>query len=199
MLQADIFVAVGNLQFGKHDGWQQRNLLPNGQGNLWLTVPVEGNMHTKLKDVKICHHRDWQQKHLRTLYLRYPKAAHTPLMKSLVKIYSHKWERLFDLNIALIKVIAAALEVRTPLIIDEEITGQRHDLIINLCQKYQALHHLAGRGSLNYMDADYLNRLRARGITTTFLPQDITSRFPYSAIHYLLSRGVKWTRRVLRA
>lgn len=197
MKRANVFVIVSNLQFSREDGFQQRNRIPGGNADLWLTVPVTGGMNDLIRDIKVCNDLPWARKHLKTLRLRYPQAAGSQLMNDLTAIYSRPWERMAELNFALIRAMADALNITTELVLDEEVGGKKHELIVNLCQKYQAAQHLAGRGSLQYMNQTYLSHLERLGITTEFITHDFTASHPYSALHYLLAEGPEWVKKVI--
>src|SRR3989344_62251 len=122
MSKADKFILITNIQYERQEGWQRRNRILNNNQDLWLTVPTLGSQNQMIKDVKINNSVLWQKKQKKTLEL----------------IYKTKWERLADLNIAIIKLIKNELKIPTELIIDEEINGDKQDLLINICKKYNA-------------------------------------------------------------
>src|SRR3989344_1605882 len=138
MSKADKFILITNIQYERQEGWQRRNKIFNNNQDLWLTVPTLGSQNQMIKDVKINNSVLWQKKQKKTLELIYKKSTNQEFLNELNKIYETKWERLADLNIAIIKLIKNELKIPTELIIDEEINGDKQDLLINICKKYNA-------------------------------------------------------------
>jgi hypothetical protein len=187
--RVDLFVIITNLQFEKHEGWQQRHKILGPSGDIWLTVPVLGSQNQLLKDAQIHNEINWRRKHRRTLELVYRNALGRTLLPRLTAIYEQSWTRLVDVNIAFIKLIREILDINTPLLIDEEVSGDGHKLLINLCRKYGADSYLSGAGAKLYMTKEYTNALAQAGINHKMVKKNLTPHYPYSILHYLLSEG----------
>lgn len=192
MRQADKFIIITNVQFEKGEGWQQRHKITGAQGDIWLTVPVFGTQNQLLRDVKINNNIPWRRKHQKTLYLLFHKSKGAYLLPEFTKIYERSWDRLVDLNFALIKLIASILEIKTPIVLDEEVSGKKQELLINICKKYNANKYLSGVGAKLYMNEDYLKKLKSNNIEHKIVARNLTAEFPYSTVHYLLSEGLEW-------
>lgn len=199
MAQADIFVITTNLQFAKGEGWQRRHKIKTQHGDQWLTVPVHGSQNQMIKEVMIDTTIDWRRKHTKAIAFAY---SHTPEKKILADLvdlyYQAEWERLVALNVALITFLRASLGLTTSLVLDEDTSGRKEQLLTKLCKKYGADTYLAGQGGKAYMTPTYLGRLQRANIACRFVEQDLTSLYPYSTIHYLLTEGRSWVQTLLR-
>jgi len=186
MQQADTFVLISNLQFEKQEKWQQRNRIPGVNGDIWLTTPVLGSQNQRLKDVKINNQLNWNRKHKQTIKLNYGKSEEKDFLNKLEEIYDSKPERLVDLNIRFIQLIKERLNIPTKLVVDEDVSGDKHELLINICKKYNAKTYLSGNGARSYMTEEYLSRLKENNVSHNFLNNPL-SEYPYSALHYIAS------------
>lgn len=197
MAQVDLFVIITNIQFEKQEAWQQRQRITGPQGDVWLTVPVLGSQNQKIKDVKINNTTRWRQKHRKTIECNYAKFSEHEFKAKIKKIYASDWERLVDLNVTVINFLKEKMHIQTPVILDEEVDGKKHELLINICKKYNANTYLSGSGGKNYMTETYFSEMEKRKITCRFIEKNITGTYPYSSIHYLLTKGPKWVSQVL--
>src|SRR3989338_225325 len=186
MWNADVFVLITNIQFEREEGWQRRNRIPTKNGDLWLTVPVFGSQNQVLRDVKIDHSKNWAKKHIKTLQYNYAKSKEPELLKKTIEIYNSKQNRLAELNIKLILLIKEFLEIPTELIIDEEIRGEKHELLINICKKYNAENYLSGKGAKHYIDEEYLKELEKNNIKNIIMENNLAKEYPYSIMNYIL-------------
>lgn len=193
MAQADIFVVTTNLQFERSEGWQRRHKIKTQHGDQWLTVPVHGSQHHMIQDVMIDNTSDWRRKHTKAITFTYGKTKEKKLFTDLVELYYQAdWERLVDLNMAFIVFLRAALGLTTRLVLDEEAAGHKEQLLVKICQKYGADTYLAGQGGKAYMTPAYMRTLQRAQITCRYVERDLTSRYPYSTVHYLLTEGSDW-------
>ena len=113
------------------------------------------------------------------------------ILRDLFKIYDQPWERLVELNIAIISYLKEILTIKTPVILDEEIYGEKENLLINICKKYGANGYLSGIGAKNYMNKKYFLEMEKNAISHCFIDKNLTTLYPYSTIHYLLNNGRK--------
>jgi len=189
MLQAELFVIVTNLQFEKQEGWQQRHKIMGPNGDIWLTVPVLGSQNQKVREVQINNAFDWRKKQRKTLELTYAKSRAGDSLQKIVKLYENPWDRLVDLNVAGILLLKEMLGIPTPVVVDEEVSGEKHNLLINICKKYGANTYLSGAGAKEYMTREYLADLEASGISHSLVQRNLTAEYPYSTIHYIFIEG----------
>ena len=197
MRLVDKFVIVTNLQFEKHEGWQQRHKIPGPNSDIWLTVPVLGSQNQIIKDVKINNQINWRRKHDKTLETVYAKGKGKEFLPKFVSIYQKKFERLADLNIALIHVLKDILEIKTHVVVDEEVSGIKHQLLMNICKKYEADTYLSGVGAKLYLDKEKIKEIEASEIKHQIVKRNLTAAYPYSTVHYLLHEGKKWVLNVI--
>ena len=194
LARADIFVIITNLQFEKQEGWQQRHKIAGPSGDIWLTVPVRGSQNQLIKEVKIENSTPWRRKHKRTIELTYARSPGRDHLPWLTQTYETAWERLVDLNVELITRLKEILGISTPIVLDEEVSGAKEELLINVCKKYGADTYLSGIGAKDYLTPERLMKIETAGITHLFVEKNLTAEYPYAAIHYILSEGVEATR-----
>ena len=158
MLNCDIFVFLDNVQFSKNS-IINRNKIKTNSGETWLTVPVlTKNSHQQLiRDVRINRTVDWRRKHKNSIQQYYIKA---PFFKKyaphLLDLYSKDWERLVELNTALIKFVTDCLDIKKEFINASTLglSGKSTDLLIEVCKKLNGDVYLSGEGSKKYMDEE---------------------------------------------
>jgi len=148
---SDIFVYLDNVQYQKN-GVQNRNQIKSASGPLWLTVPVRASLDMEIRSVPIDGNY-WVGKHQKSLLQNYVKAPFFHLLtEEIFPILSREWTNLADLNIALTEWIFAYLGVQTRRIraSDLQATGNKQDLVINLCKELGASQYLSGMGASVY-------------------------------------------------
>ena len=96
MKLSDLFVIVTNLQFEKHEGWQQRHKICGPNGDIWLTVPVLGSQNQLIKGVQINNQVNWRKKHKRTLEIVYSKTKEKEALSKINSLFEKDWKRLAD-------------------------------------------------------------------------------------------------------
>jgi hypothetical protein len=197
MVLADTFILITNVQFEKQEGWQRRHKIPGDMKDIWLTVPVDGSQNTLLKDVRINSDLRWQKKITKTLSLRYKKTPWPEIRDALCALYCKRWLRLVDLNIALIHYIKKVLEIHTPLVVDEEVTGRKFELLVNICKKYQSSDYLSGKGAEHYMDEGYIASMKEYAIRHHVIDKPLTRDFPYTSVHYILTKGPEYVKEII--
>lgn len=197
MAQAELFVVTSHVQFMRRE-WQSRAKLKGADGSdLMITVPVLGSNRQMIRDAQINDQEKWRRKHARTIRNLYQRHADAETLAEVLKIYESGTVRLADLNFRFIDFIRELLGIRTPTVLDEEVTGRRHDLLINICAKYGADEYLSGLGGKLYMDGEYAKKIREHNITHRFVDSNITQQYPYSSLHYIFTEGVDSARRII--
>ncbi len=152
--RSDVFILLDDVQFKKND-WQNRNKICASQGGQWLTVPVIHDFGQKINEVKINNKINWRQAHLKALQMNYSKA---PFFKEYIglfeKIYGMEWDFLININIYLIKELIDLLGIQTKIVLSSEfqVSDERTQRLIDLCESVGADIYLAGADSGNYMD-----------------------------------------------
>lgn len=160
--RADLFVLLDTVQFKKNE-WQNRNRIRTAQGWQWVTVPVLHDFGQSIMEVRINDKVDWRGKHLRALELHYAHADHRGKLAGLRAIYDRPWERLADLNIAVLRWLLDGFGISTPLRLasDMRLPDEPTERLIEICRAMGATSYLAGAGAKDYMD---FGKFEAAGI-----------------------------------
>jgi len=156
---SDIMVILDEVQFPQRTTWLTRNRFKNDQGTLWITIPVwrKGLGLQKINEVRICPEGNWRKKHLASLKTCY---ANAPYLKDhldfVTEIFSERFEKLVDLNIAVIQYLKKHLMIKTPLILLSSlgIQGRGNELVIEMCRKIGSSDYLAQRSAEKYLNKD---------------------------------------------
>jgi len=161
--RADCFVLLDSVQFKKNE-WQNRNRIRTAKGWQWVTVPVLHDFGQRIKDVRINDKVDWRTRHLRALDMHYARSAYrTHVLRGLRAIYHQSWERLADLNIAVLRWLLGEFGITTPLRLASEmrLPEEPTERLIEICRTVGATSYLAGAGARDYMD---FTKFEAAGI-----------------------------------
>jgi hypothetical protein len=161
--QSDLFVVLDTVQFKKNE-WQNRNRIRTPRGWQWLTVPVRHRFGQLIADVRINAEVDWRSKHLTALGMHYAGATYAGQhLEGLRALYQQTWERLADLNVAVIRWLLQALTITTPLRLasDMKLRDDPTDRLIDICREVGASEYLSGPGAHDYMD---IERFTASGV-----------------------------------
>jgi hypothetical protein len=171
---ADRFVVADTVQFVKRGpfGWIHRNKIRTAEGWQWLSVPVhtKGKFTQRICDTMIRNDLPWGRKHWKALVFNYRKAPHFErYAPRLEAIYARPWEKLGDLNEALIRLMLEFLQIERPILraSQEGIQGKATELIVNLCRAAGTDRYLSGVHGRDYLDPA---RLEEAGIHVTIQP-----------------------------
>ncbi|MBW1804342.1 MAG: WbqC family protein, partial [Deltaproteobacteria bacterium] len=155
---SDVFVILDTVQFPRGTTWLSRNRFKNDQGAMWLTVPVwkKGLGLQRINDVRIYHEGRWSMKHRASLETAYARSPYFEEYGHLVaEMFSEKFERLVDLNMAVIRHLLHALHIDTRVVLlsEMEIDAEGDRLIIDICQRLGADVFLAQKPAGKFLDA----------------------------------------------
>jgi hypothetical protein len=169
--KVDRFVVMDDLQY-EEQNFQNRQRLKLNDGPHWISVPlVHGAQNDRIVDKRIDntgfgsrHH--WQRRTWRTLEVHYGCTKHfAHYAPSLEAIYTRRWDYLIDLQLHVLTLACAWLDIATPIVRASTLglTGQKTDRIYDFCSKLGAKIYLSGGGgSTGYLDVE---ALAARGVT----------------------------------
>jgi hypothetical protein len=183
MLRSHLFVLYDDVQYDKH-GWRNRNRVKGPLGPIWLTVPVrlkglnKPNIHEVIIDPV---QPRWAQKHCATLRQVYSKAPffgdyYALLEETLLR----PWEKIVDLDLTLIRLIAGWLGLTTDIVLSSTLGCQAVDpteRLVEICRETGADIFYEGSSGRNYLD---LSRFAAAGLQVVF--QDYQCR-PYPQLY----------------
>ncbi len=167
MIEADLFVLLDHVQFERRN-YQNRTLIRLEDEARWLTVPVvQLSQKERIVDKRVDNPPDlsgprwWGPNHFNTLRYAYRKAPFfDPYADRLQRIFTTRWDKLVDLNIALLDFAREALGIDTPLMRSSslEVSGQRSALLLDVCRKVGASAFLGGMGgSRAYLEMEEFN------------------------------------------
>jgi hypothetical protein len=203
MAEADVFVLLDHVQFERANYQNRTRILVDGEPR-WLTVPViqRSQKETILEkeiDNRLQGPRHWGRVHAATLRHAYRDAPCANLyLPALREILDARWERLVDLDVAMLEVLRDAFGIRTPLVRSSEldVRGAKSELILEICRELGADCFLGGMGgSRAYLDADAFRRAGVRvkwqDFRHPFYTQCNAGEFVpgLSAVDLLLNRG----------
>lgn len=169
MRRSDVFVYYDDVQYDKH-GWRNRNRIKTQHGPLWLTVPVlhSGANQPRMLDVEIDGRTAWARKHIASIRQAYARAPFvTTYTAPLEELLSRRWERLVDLDMAVVAMMAGWLGL-TPRIERSsmlQISGDRSERLVNICRHSGATTYFSGQAAVSYLDGALFER---EGIAVEF-------------------------------
>lgn len=172
--KADIFVFVDNVQFNRKS-WQQRTLIKYNSKPLYLTIPVKkkGKRAQKINEVEIID-GVWSKKHWKSICLAYSKTPYfEAYRKGLEEIYGRHWDKLADFTIVLtnhlMDVIGIKHKVRY-LGSGLGISGEKTNLLVDICKKTSCDTYLSGEGAKAYLDESQFQQNCLKHIFNDFRP-----------------------------
>ena len=171
--RADVFVYFDDVQFDKH-GWRNRNRIKTQAGLQWLTVPVRhsGLGLPRVMDVEIDARTAWPRKHVASLRQAYAKAPHTAeYLPQLADVLERKWERLVDLDVAVVEVIRGWLGLDRRIVRSSElgIDGRQSDRLVRICRHFGARTYYSGASARSYLDLGLFDRHGIRVVWQDFV------------------------------
>lgn len=156
--RCDLFVLLDNVPYSKNY-FLNRNKIKIKGGFTWLTVPVltKGNFGQLIKDVEIDNTDKWKERHWKSIYFSYKKAAYFSKYADFFEnIYNREWTKLAELNEELLNYISESLRIKTPIIRASTLNadGKKEELILNICKELKADEYLSGPDGKNYLNME---------------------------------------------
>lgn len=122
MKHSDCFVLLDNVQVGNATSVTNRCLIKTANGINHLTVPVQKSSDRLINQIQIDNNQFWKKKHLKTISLTYSKSKYyNEIFPSIEHILNANHEKLYSLNIELIKFVCDYLKLNIPLKIASEL------------------------------------------------------------------------------
>lgn len=155
---SDVLIILDEVQFSRRTTWISRNRFKNDQGALWMTIPVwkKGLGLQNINQVRINYEGRWPRKHLESLKSAY---GHAPYLGDhlsfLEEMFSSKFEKLVDLNLAFIRYLINFLQIDTRLVLLSQlgVKGRGTQLLIEICKAMGASTFLIQSQAQKYLDA----------------------------------------------
>lgn len=154
--KSDLYMALDDVQFLRR-GWHHRDRIKTANGSEWLTVPVckKGRYEQLIRDVRIDDSTRWRDVHLKKLEFNYRKAPNFDrCFGEISKIYRKKQSHLIDLNMDLLRYMAAELGISTPVDFSSRfnVASKASERLVELVRSVQGAEYLTGTGSRDYLD-----------------------------------------------
>ncbi len=154
---SDVLVVLDQVQFPRGTTWISRNRFKNDQGTLWITIPVwkKGLGPQRIDRIGICHEGRWADKHPESLKTAYGNAPFlSDHLAFIQEMFSRRFERLVDLDLAAIRYLMACLQIETKLVLlsDLGIEAKGQQLLIDICKATRASTFLARRQAEKFLD-----------------------------------------------
>lgn len=160
--RADCWVILDHVQYRKRY-FQNRNQVRSSAGPVWLTAPVrvKGRFDQPICDVEIDNEGQprWAQKCWQTLSHCYTRAPHfrehAPFFAD---VYARRWDRLVDLNVALIAYLLDAFSIPVRIVRSSEMSpsSAKGELMLELTRAAGGSTYLSGISGREYLqDVDF--------------------------------------------
>jgi hypothetical protein len=187
MVNADVFVIMDDLQYTEQN-FQNRNRIKVNNGPAWLTVPLaRSGQQTRICEKQIRNDavgdvESWHRKMIKTLEIHYSKSEHyNDFSVQLYAILEQTWDRLSDLNNAILECAMKWFEISTPVVHAStmNLNGCRTERIVNMCKAMGATTYLSGSGaSARYLDRTLFERAGIELAWQHFDHPVYTQRYP---------------------
>ncbi len=156
MCHCDLFVFLDDVQYTKRD-WRNRNRIRTYNGWQWLTVPVfnRNKSGQLIRDVRINNYGSWQKQHFKALQIHYGKSKFSNLfLPEFENIYSKKWDKLLDLNVELILLLAEMLLIKIPWVFSSQlnIKSKKSERILEICKLLNADELYDSKAASDFLD-----------------------------------------------
>lgn len=198
---SDVFVILNDVQFIK-DGGINYNNIKTPQGAFRLKIPVDYKMGQNILDVRTKDELGWKKKHLKTIENFYRKAPFFDEVFSDFKAFLIKeYNNIGDLNERIIVDISQKLGIKTQFVhsSDLNISTQKEERILDICEGLNATIYLSGRGAKAYQNPKNFEKrgiyLKYTSFKTFNYPQ-LFGEFAdnMSILDYLMNCGYDWQR-----
>lgn len=161
--RVDVLVLLDSVQFDRAS-LQHRAKVIGANGVVWLTIPFVHKFPQRIDEVAIAEPR-FAVKHWKSLQACYGRAAGwRDAAAQLEALLATPATTMVDVTIPSVHMLLAAFGVTPPRVVRSSsmgVTGDKGELVINICRALGATTYLSGRSGATYLDAD---TMRAAGI-----------------------------------
>lgn len=170
----DAYFVLDTVQYCK-ELFQNRNKIRirGGQGWHWLIIPIVGGRKKLMnwQEVKIDNTKNWKRKHLNSIHMSYSRAPYFKEVYSEIEsIYNNfNGDKLIDFLMKFIKYGHKKFNIHTPVYqtsklieMGYDLTGQKSDLILNMCKVINAKTFIFGSFGREYIEKDKFDKIQYR-------------------------------------
>jgi hypothetical protein len=206
-LHADFYVVLDHVQFSRR-GWTHRDQIKGRNGAAWLSLSVKkGSFDISIRDVELLPRESWCEGSLNLLRENYQGAAFFGVVfPELKRVLETPFDRMFELNMALIDLICGWLEIKIEKRLSSSLVplGTKSEMIAGLVAAVGGTRYLSGLGAREYHDEAPFERRSIEVVwqdfTNPVYPQQFGEYVPYlSAVDALFNCGPEATARMLRS
>ena len=170
----DVYFILDTVQYCKNL-FQNRNKIriKGGDGWHWLIIPIKGGRKKLMnwQDVMIDNSQPWKRKHLNSIKMSYSRAPYfKQIYNEIESIYNNfSGEKLIDFLMEIIKYAHKKFRIDVPVYrtsdlvkLGYDISGNKSDLILNMCKAVNAKTFIFGVLGRDYMEKDKFNEIEYR-------------------------------------
>jgi hypothetical protein len=156
--RADVLVLLDHVQFDR-SSLQHRARLAGANGLVWLTIPFVHKFPQRIDEVVFADDR-WRAKHEKTVQACYGRApGFAAAAPALAAFFAQRHDKLVDATIASVELLLDAFAVRPPRVVRSStlgVSGEKADLVLDVCRRLEATRYLSGRSGATYLDRQVL-------------------------------------------
>lgn len=170
MMDCDIFVFLDDVQYEKNY-IVNRNKIRTSTGSMWLTVPVNAHLDSKINEVTIDNAQKWYEKHKKSILINMSKAKYLEKYQPFIEdIYQRKHNLLMDLNMEMINYMIREFGIKTKTIFSSQldVSGKGSDRILNICKSLNGDVYLSGQFGKNYLKLEDFEKNNIKVIFQNF-------------------------------
>lgn len=184
IIQSDVFVIMDDVQF-QFDITNRNKIISKDGGWERITVPVKKNQtYKKIVDIEINNNLKWREENYRKLCDSYDSSKYFIMFNDYFeKLYKKNWDKLFELNLDIIKQILDWLDVKVEIIIESKlnISGNSTERLVDVCKQLDAQTYISGIGGKQYLDeklfAENKINLKYQNYKPIFYEQNLSKSF----------------------
>jgi len=159
--QVEKFVFLDDVKVSKQS-WGVRNRVNTNQGAIYISIPLldyRDHVNRLFINTQIDYKQKWQKKHLKTLAQAYSKTHYFKVVyEDFEKLLTIKYATIADLNISIIKMVAAKIGIQTEFFRSSKIpdlSGHKDDRLVSICQALGVDQYLSPQGSAVYIESEH--------------------------------------------
>lgn len=199
MASSELFVILDTVQFEKNS-FDNRNKIRTSEDWCWLTVPVKTkgkSQEMTWQNLEIQNQINWRRKHFSSIKTNYGRSPFwSDYAEELEYIYDKDYERLLDINLALVHFFRKHLGITTPLVFasDMQLVETKSNLVLEILSKLEATSYYSGALGKDYLELDKFSKNDIDVEFQNYLHPEYEQRFsgfvPYmSTLDLLLCKG----------
>jgi len=156
--RSDMYIFLDSVQLEKNS-YSYRNKIKTPQGTLWLTIPLKMKGHTSkaINEVLIDNSQQWKKKHLKSIYHNYKKSPYfDELYPKLESLYGVDYDLFSELTYKHLMFWLNELNIKSRVVksSDLSIDSRKSDLILDLCNHFNADKYISGAQGKDYLVED---------------------------------------------